>query len=395
MMKLSPPRTFWFLLCAIVLIGAFAWVALRSGPLAPIRVTEAAARRADLQPILFGIGVVEARRSYLVGPSGAGRVKRVTVDVGELVRPGQLLAEMEPVDLDQRVASTAAAVSRAQSAVDSAAALLADTLSRRDLAEANARRYNELGHKGFVSPTVTEDKLREQRSAAAQFAAAQAALAGARQDLARLNAEREGAQQQRANIRLLAPAAGLVSAREAEPGSTVVAGQAVLRLIAPDSLWIKTRLDQSRSTGLQAGLPATIRLRSRPNQAIPGKVVRVELVSDSITEERIAQVAFDTAPKDLSVGEMAEVTLHLPTVKDAVLLPNAALRMHAGKNGVWVNLGNKLSFAAVTPGANGTNGSVQILEGIKEGDAVIVYSERDLAEDSRIRVVPALTAAGS
>lgn len=395
MMKLSPPRTFWFLLCAIVLIGAFAWVALRSGPLAPIRVTEAAARRADLQPILFGIGVVEARRSYLVGPSGAGRVKRVTVDVGELVRPGQLLAEMDPVDLDQRVASTAAAVSRAQSAVDSAAALLADTLSRRDLAEANARRYNELGHKGFVSPTVTEDKLREQRSAAAQFAAAQAALAGARQDLARLNAEREGAQQQRANIRLLAPAAGLVSAREAEPGSTVVAGQAVLRLIAPDSLWIKTRLDQSRSTGLQAGLPATIRLRSRPNQAIPGKVVRVELVSDSITEERIAQVAFDTAPKDLSVGEMAEVTLHLPTVKDAVLLPNAALRMHAGKNGVWVNLGNKLSFAAVTPGANGTNGSVQILEGIKEGDAVIVYSERDLAEDSRIRVVPALTAAGS
>lgn len=394
-MKLLPTRTFGFILLGIALIIALAWTALRSGPLAPIRVTETQATRADLQPVLFGIGVVEARRSYLVGPTSAGRVKKVVVDVGEGVHAGQLLAEMDPVDLDQRLAATVAAVARSRSAVDSAMALLADSLSRNEVAAANARRYVDLGKQGFVSPTVTEGKLQEQKSAEAQFASAKAALAGAKQDLARLEAEREGAHQQRANVRLLAPADGVVSARDAEPGSTVVAGQAVLRMIAPGSLWIKTRLDQSRSVGLQAGLSATIVLRSQPNQAMTGKVMRVELVSDSVTEERIAQVAFDTPPHGISVGEMAEITLRLPLVKDAITLPNAALRLHGGKTGVWLNTDNRLSFSVVKPGVIDAAGRLQILEGVKENVPVIVYSERDLDKDSRIRVVSALAGAGS
>jgi HlyD family secretion protein len=146
------------------------------------------------------------------------------------------------------------------------------------VAAANARRYEELGRKGFVSSSVTEGKTQEMNSASAQFAAAEAALAGARQDLARLDAERAGAQQQRSNLRLLAPADGVVTARDAEPGSTVVAGQAVVRLVAADSLWLKMRLDQHRSAGLQVGLPAEIVLRSRPGQVLPGKVARIEML---------------------------------------------------------------------------------------------------------------------
>ena len=228
------------LITAAVLLAAILLLFIaRSGPLASMRVTVAPVARADLAPLLFGIGVVEARRSYLVGPTTAGRVRQVAVDVGDVVKAGQLLAEMDPVDLDQRLAATSAAAGRAQSAVDTAAAQLADSVARREVAAANARRYEELGRKGFVSSSVTEGKTQEMNSAKAQFAAAEAALAGARQDRARLDAERGGAQQQRSNLRLLAPADGVVTARDAEPGSTVVAGQAVVRLVAADSLWLK------------------------------------------------------------------------------------------------------------------------------------------------------------
>jgi HlyD family secretion protein len=340
--------------------------------------------------MLFGIGVVEARRSYLVGPTSAGRVRKVVVDVGDVVQAGQLLAEMDPVDLDQRLSATNAAANRAKSAVDTAAAQLADSIARREVAGANARRYDDLGQKGFVSSSVTEGKSQELKSAEAQFAGAESALAGARQDLARLNAERDGAQQQRANLRLLAPADGVVTARDAEPGSTVVAGQAVLRMIAADSLWIKLRLDQNRSAGLQVGLPAEIVLRSRPNQVLAGKVARIEMLSDSVTEERIALVAFDTPPVDVSVGEMSEITLRLPAVKQALAIPSAALRQRGGKTGVWVQATDKLSFVVVRAGTSGADGSVQILDGLKEGEAVIVHSERDLVEDSRIKVVSAI-----
>ena len=379
-----------FILGGIALVAGFAWVVARSGPLAPVRVTVTQVTRADLAPMLFGIGVVEARRSYLVGPTTAGRVRLVAVDVGEVVRAGQLLAEMDPVDLDQRFASTMAAAARAKNAVETAAAQLADSVARREVAAANVRRYDDLGAKGFVSSTVTEGKTQELKSAEAQAAGAEASLAGARQDLARLNAESNGAQQQRANLRLLAPADGLVTARDAEPGSTVVSGQAVVRLVAADSLWVKLRLDQNRSAGLQIGLPAEIVLRSRPGQVLAGKVARIEMLSDSVTEERIALVSFDTPPTDISVGEMSEITLRLPAVKDTLVVPNAALRLHGGKTGVWVQAADQLSFVAVKAGTSGADGKVQILDGLKQGDAVIVHSERDLGEHSRIQVVPAL-----
>lgn len=379
-----------FILAGLALLLAFVWVVARSGPLAPVRVTVTQVARADLAPMLFGIGVVEARRSYLIGPTTAGRVRRVAVDVGEAVTAGQLLAEMDPVDLDQRLAATGAAAARAKNTVDAAAAQLADSIARHEIATATAHRYGELARKGFVSPTVTESKTQEMTSATAQVSAAEAALAAARQDLARFNAEREGAQQLRANLRLLAPADGVVTARDAEPGSTVVAGQAVLRLVAADSLWVTLRLDQQRSAGLQVGLPAEIVLRSRPGQVFAGKVARVELLSDSVTEERIAQLSFETQPADVSIGEMSEATLRLPDIKQALVLPNAALRQRSSKTGVWVKASEGLSFVAVKTGVSGADGRVQILDGLKEGDTVIVHSERDLGERSRVKVVSAL-----
>ncbi|MCF8149471.1 MAG: efflux RND transporter periplasmic adaptor subunit [Burkholderiaceae bacterium] len=386
-------RRFGFIAAAAILIAAFVWVLARSGPLAPVRVVTATVARADIAPMLFGIGVVEARRSYLVGPTSAGRVRSVKVDVGEQVTAGQVLAEMEPVDLDQRYAATSAAAARARNAVDTAAAQLADSVARRRIAAANANRYDDLGRKGFVSISVSEGKSQELKSADAQMAAAESALAAARQDFARLGAERDGAQQQRANLRLQAPVNGIVTARDAEAGSTVVAGQAVLRLIAPDSLWVKLRLDQNRSTGLAPDLPAEIVLRSRPQQTFPGKVARIELISDSVTEERVAQVSFDSVPTGVSVGEMSEITLRLPAIKAALVVPNAALRQRDGKSGVWLQTADGLRFVAVKTGVAGADGMLQILDGLKEGDAVITHSERDLSANTRTKVVSSLIAA--
>ena len=73
------------------------------------------------------------------------------------------------------------------------------------------------------------------------------------------------------NLRLLAPAEGVVTQRDAEPGSTVVAGQAVVQLVNPALLWVKVRFDQGRSAGLAAGLRAEFALRANPAQPWPGR----------------------------------------------------------------------------------------------------------------------------
>ena len=379
------------LLLALLLLAAFAFLVLRSGPLAPIRVTVAAAEEGTLTPALFGIGTVEARRAYLIGPTSAGRVLKVLVDVGEVVKAGQLLAEMDPVDLNERVLALDASIARANSAIAAAEAQRQDALARSRLAVMNTRRYVDLGEKKFVSTSAVEAKQQEQASAQAVISAAEANLAGASQDMARLKAERDGLRQQRNNVRLLAPTDGVITARDAEPGSTVVAGQAVIRLIEPASLWIRVRFDQGRSGGLAVGLPAVIALRSNPAQLLRGKVVRLEMLSDSVTEERVAQVAFDSIPAGVSLGELAEVTLTLPATRSGLLLPNASIKQQGGKMGVWVHDDGALRFVAVQTGASSLDGKVLVLAGLKTGEQVVVHSEKELLAGSRIKVVESLS----
>lgn len=374
-----------------LLVAAMVYVVMRSGPLAPTRVTVVQAAEGRLAPQLFGIGTVEARRSYLIGPTTAGRVRAVAVDVGDAVKAGQALAEMDPVDLDERTAALDAAVARAGSAVAAAEAQRHDARARGELAAVNARRYVELGQQNFISTGAVEARLQEQASADALVTVADANLAAARQDQRRLVAERAGLRQQRANVRLLAPADGVVVSRDAEPGSTVVAGQAVLRVIEPASLWVKVRLDQARSAGLAAGLPAQIVLRSSPDRTLPGKVARVEALSDSVTEERVAQIGFDQVPAGLSVGELAEVTLSLPAAANAVLLPNAALKRRQAQTGVWVIEAGDLRFTPVRVGQASLDGQIQVLDGLKPGTTVVVHSEREIGERSRITVVDAIS----
>jgi len=388
--RFAPQRQIWFAAFGMALVMALGWVATRSGPLAPIRVSVVQVARGEVSPALFGIGAVGAQRAYAIGPTVAGRVKRVLVDVGDTVKAGQLLAEMDPVDLDARVASADAAAARARSAVATAEAQVHDARSRQKLAASEARRYVGLGQEGFFSSSAVDGKLQQAESADAQIAAAESALASAREDAGRLDAERTGARQQRLNVRLVAPTDGAVTSRDAEPGSTVVAGQAVIKMVDPASLWITTRLDQGRSAGLRLGLPAQIVLRSNPRKTLAGKVVRIEPLSDSVTEERIVQVAFDSLPQGASIGEMAEVTLQVPAVSNALLIPNAALRHRGGQTGVWLRADGRLRFVTVMAGEQGLDGNVRIIEGLKGGDEVVGYSERDLEDDSRIEVVSAL-----
>jgi HlyD family secretion protein len=377
-------------LVAVALLGAIVVVLMRSGPLAGTRVTVHEAQTGTVVPALFGIGTVEARRSYLIGPTAAGRVLRVAVDVGDRVKAGQLLAEMDPVDIDERVAALDASMARAVSAAAAADAQRKDALAKRELAAMNARRYVDLGDKNFISPSAVEAKLQERTSADAGVSAAEANLAAALQDGKRLAAERAGLRQQRDNVRLLAPADAVVTSRDAEPGSTVVAGQAVIKLIDPDSLWVKVRFDQGRSRGLATGLRAAIALRSNPAQPLAGTVARVEAVSDSVTEERLAQVAFERAPSGVSIGELAEVTVTLPATAAAVVVPNASLRQQADQIGVWLAEGGALRFAPLRLGQSSLDGWVEVLAGLRPGDPVVLYSEKELSTGSRIKVVDAI-----
>lgn len=366
-------RTLVMLAVLLPLLALFVYVALRSGPLAPVSVTVTKVANQSITPALFGIGTVEARYTYKIGPTFAGRVKVVNVEVGDNVRTGQVLGEMDPIDLDQRISAQGAALKRAE-------AQLSEAQAAQVYAKTQARRYQELLAVHSTSEEILTTKRHEQQ-------VAEASLNIAREESARVRAEWEALKEQRKSLFLVAPADGLVAVRNADPGTTIVAGQAVVELIDQKSLWVSVRFDQIHARGLAADLPAKIVLRSQTVDS-PGRVLRVEPVADAVTEETLAKVAFNQLPEPLpAVGELAEVTVALPALSSGPVIPNAAIQRIHGKLGVWQVTNGDLHFTPVSLGVADLDGHVQVREGLKADDRIVVYSAKILSAHSRIHVV--------
>ncbi|MEK6760204.1 MAG: efflux RND transporter periplasmic adaptor subunit [Deltaproteobacteria bacterium] len=384
-------RTLALIGVVIPLLALFVYVALRSGPLAPVPVTVITIESRSISPALFGIGIVEARYTYRIGPTVAGRIRRVDVNVGDRVKAGQLLGEMDPVDLDDRVISQEAASKRIEASVLAAESQVRDTAARFNYADTQAKRYEKLLQTGSVAEVAAETKQQERLVAEASLATARANLDASRQDLARVRADREGLGKQRANLRLIAPVDGLVITRQADPGTTVVAGQAVIEVIDPKSLWINVRFNQLSSSALLQGLPAGIVLRSKSEESITGRILRVEPLADAVTEETLAKVIFDGLSEPLqTVGELAEVTVMLPPLSAAMVVPNAGIQRVDGRIGVWLIDDGGLRFAPVKTGATDLDGMVQAVEGLRTGERVVIYSQRTLSAKSRVKIVDRL-----
>ena len=389
-MKMPPinTRTITLLVILVPLLTAFGYVAVRSGPLAPVPVTVTEVSQQSISPALFGIGIVQARYSYRIGPTLTGHVLTLNSHVGDKVVAGQVLGDMDPVDMDNKIISMNAAIKRAKASVIAADAHVVDATARKDYAQSQSRRYQELLIEHTVSAETAEAKYQEYQVAKASLAAARANLNAAGEELEMLKADYNGLLQQRSNLRLVSPVDGLVVGRYIEPGSTVVAGQPVLEVIDPASIWINVRFDQLQSSGLSMNLPARILLRSQSEMLLSGHVSRVEPLADSVTEEILAKVVFDQIPNTLPpVGELAEVTVSLPQLASAPVVPNASIKQFNGKTGVWLLANDKPQFVSVETGASDLDGQVQILKGLESGARIIVYSKQELSSRSRISIV--------
>lgn len=366
----------------------FFGVVTTQGPLAAVKVTVEKIQTGDLASSVFGVGTLQARHSYNLAPTMTSRVKAVLVDHGDTVESGQVLAEMDPVDLDEKLAGSRRVVAKTANAIQVAEAQTSETKSRLSLIEATVVRYQDLHARGFVSQEMLDAKLHEKNSASAALAVAEANLEAAREEHARAQAETRGIGKARDQSRLVSPIDGVVVARLAEPGSTVVGGQVVLQVVDPKSLWIETRIAQHQAGLVRVGQAADVVLRSRPNDTIPGRVARIDMVSDAVTEERIVNVAVETGAS--SIGEYAEVTLKQPAVKNARSIPSAAVKRVDGQQGVWVLQDEEAQFRPVKTGIVTMDGRTQILEGLTDDDTVIVYSQQPMRPGLSVKVVAAL-----
>lgn len=374
----------------IVVLVVFSWVVMTQGPLAPVKVTVEKIQVGSLSSGVFGVGTLKARRSYNLAPTMTSRVKSVLVDQGDGVVVGQVLAEMDPVDLDEKLSGSKRAVEKAANSIRAAEAQVTEAQSRLDTLSATFARYQELRLRGFISQEMFEAKQYEKNAATAALDAATANLAAAGEEHARAQTDVRGIGKLQAQTRLISPVDGVIVARLVEPGSTVVGGQVALHVIDPGSLWVETRIAQKQAGQLRVGQAAEIVLRSQPQSPVMGKVERVDMISDAVTEERIVNVSFTIPGHDASIGEYAEITIQLPELKNARTIPSAAVKRVDKQDGVWILQDGAVQFRPVRIGRTTLDGRTQILDGIGDDDTVIVYSQQPLRKGLSVKVVSEL-----
>lgn len=373
---------------AAALVSIFLWVILTQGPLAPVKVTTDRIKVSNLAPEVFGVGVIEARHTYNIAPVMNGRVSRMLVDQGDKVLAGQVVAEIDPIDLNEKLASSQHMAERAANTVKVAEAQLLEAQSRSRTTASTHARFSELHGRGFISQEMLDAKLHERTAAIAAVDAAAANLSAAKREYAKTLSDSKGAKKLQEQTRLISPVSGIVTARMVDNGAILSPGQTALQVVEPSDLWVKTRVDQKQSGMLQPGFKADIVLRSQPQIHISGALARIDLISDSVTEERIVNVAFSTMEIHPSLGEYAEITFQFPLLERAISIPSAAVKRINQQEVVWVLQEGHAHLRVIKTGVSTLEGRTQVIDGLGDQDEVIVYSQQALHDGLKVRVVP-------
>ncbi len=307
-------------------------------------------------------GVVRARTESSLGFRVGGKIARRPAELGQRVRAGQLLAELDPQDYQLAAQAAQAQVSAAQ--------------TQRDLAAADARRYAALKEQNFISGAELERRQATLRSAQASL------------DQARAQARTQGNQTD--YTRLLADVAGVVTAVEAEPGQVVAAGTPVVRIAADGPRDVVFAVPEDRVARLAPGQPVQLRLWASQAQ-LPGRVREVAASADPVTRTYAVKVAVDsTAATRPPLGATAYVTLMAPRQSgpaEAIHLPTSALLRQGQGTAVWVyepGTGTVREQPVQIAGADG-NAAV-VAAGLAPGMQVVVAGVHVLSPGQKVTV---------
>ena len=286
----------------------------------------------------------------------AGKIMTRNISLGDSVRAGQVLMELDPKDLRE-------GYNAAQAAYQAA-------LSNYRLAKDNCDRFQALHEKGAVS-TMVRDQYRT------QFEAADASLKSAQ---AQLTASRN----QLGHTQLVADHDGSVAAVSGEVGQVVGAGTPVATIVQDGNREIQIFVPENRLGQIKPNQPAKITFWALNDKTASGHVSEISPMADTVTRTYKVRVAVDTMPEEAKLGMTAKVTFNTGTAT-AVLIPSGAIYQTGNQAQVWVIRDKKATLVNVKT-AGYEDSDVIITEGLTKGDVVVTGGINKLAEGQEVRL---------
>jgi RND family efflux transporter MFP subunit len=292
-----------------------------------------------------------------------GYLKRWLVDIGDSVRTGQLLAEIEAPEVDRELQETQAS--------------LAQIRANLELARTTAERYKALIKDEAVSPQEVDEKVAALEARKADFAAAQAKV--------------KRLQEQKAFQRVLAPFSGTIVARNAEVGAIVTAGGSssspwIYKLVQADPLRVRVSVPQNYARLVKVGTPADLLVRELGEKSFSAKVSRMASAFDPATRTMVVELLVPNRDGQLNPGMYGQIRFHLVNENPPVMVPVTALLV--GGDGVrvaTVDSNNTVRLKQVKLGRD-LGKQVEVLQGLAEGERVINNPQDTLADGQTVRI---------
>ncbi|MEH2136142.1 efflux RND transporter periplasmic adaptor subunit [Nostoc sp.] len=354
-------------------------------------------------------GSVVALNQTTVYARSTGYLRRWYADIGDRVRAGQLLAEIDSPDIDQQVLQAKAELIQAQANVLQSRASLAKGVSDLKQARANLliarqswERWQVLVKQGAVAQQDADTKYATYQANLANVEAAQNTVSSdsANVKVAQANAYAIQANFQRNTIlqsykKVTAPFAGVVTARNVNTGVLITAGSgstntgntSLYTIAAYDALNVNVNVPQSSSALLNTGQTAQITVRELPQRVFTGKVVRTSNAIDPNTRTLLTQLKIDNLDGALRPGMYASVKFAINRTNPPFVVPDSVLVIDAkGTQVATITKNQTVHYQKVAVGRDyGTE--VEITSGLTGNESLIANPTVDETEGLRVQPI--------
>jgi RND family efflux transporter MFP subunit len=302
----------------------------------------------------------------------SGYIEKRYVDIGDHVKTGDLLADIIAPELDHQITQAKATLAQNQ-------ATLQQTQASRELAQVTNSRDSKLVTQGWLTLQQGDnDRLTLQ--------AQQAAVSVAQANIAAQEAQIRVLEQEKAYQRVVAPFNGVITQRNIDNGSLVTSGSTFMfTLQHPDVIRTQIFIPQDEAFGVAPGVDAVVRVPEIPDRGFPGTVTRIASALQPGSRTLLTEVDVPNPDGALSPGIYCTVELFIPRKTPSMIIPSEAVVFDQ----------NGLHVAVVDNGtvrlqkihiARDFGTEVEVHDGVKAGDQVILNPMIDLADGSKVTV---------
>lgn len=294
-------------------------------------------------------------------------------DIGDHVKAGQLLAQIVAPELDDRIAQAQATLGQQNAAVDQTAANL-------ELARVTWQRDKPLVDKGWATPQQGTIDVQNVKALEAGLAVAKANVVAQEAQIKQLN-------QQKTYQSVVAPFDGVITQRNIDEGSLVQAdaasGTFMFTIMQSDVIRTQVYVPQDQAFGLGKGVDAVVRVPEIPDRTFPGTVTRVAEALQAGTRTLLTEVDVPNPDGALSSGLYCSVELHIPRKTPSLLVPAEAVIFNREGLQVAVVQDGVAHIRKINV-ARDLGTAVEVRDGVKAGDLVILNPAVELADGSKV-----------